>query len=77
MFVNRRENARALKSTQEVVLDPECFAEARSLAPGWDIYHLEKEWRAWMSMGDMDPPRNPNKAFLGFCRKWYERHGDA
>jgi plasmid replication initiation protein len=52
-------------------LDPSTYHDARMLAPGWDIDQLEREWRDWMS----EPPRNPDKAFLGFCRKWHERHG--
>lgn len=52
-------------------LDPETYHDARSAAPGWDIYHLEQEWREWMS----EAPRHPDKAFIGFCRKWFERKG--
>ncbi len=47
------------------------YEEARLVAPGWDIYHLEREWRQWM----MEPPRNADAAFVGFCRKWYELRG--
>lgn len=46
-------------------LDPETYENARALAPGWDVYVLEQEWRAWIT----EPPRNPDSAFLGFCRK--------
>ncbi|MDY6981004.1 MAG: replication initiator protein A [Pseudomonadota bacterium] len=46
-------------------LDPDTYETARALAPGWDVYVLEQEWRAWMT----EPPRNPDAAFLGFCRK--------
>ena len=38
---------------------------------------LESEWRSWMADGGLDAPKNPDKAFLGFCRKWYERRGPA
>jgi plasmid replication initiation protein len=46
-------------------LNPETYENARALAPGWDVYVLEQEWRAWIT----EPPRNPDSAFLGFCRK--------
>jgi len=46
-------------------LDPDTYETARALAPGWDVYVLEQEWREWMT----EPPRNPDAAFLGFCRK--------
>ena len=52
-------------------LDPETYQAARRAAPGWDVYALEREWREWIS----DPPRNPDSAFLGFCRKWANKRG--
>lgn len=53
------------------LLQADTLEQARYLAPGWDVYLLESEWRAWMS----EPPRDADAAFLGFCRKWYERRG--
>jgi plasmid replication initiation protein len=52
-------------------LKPFTYERAREAAPGWDIYALENEWRAWM----VEPPRNPDAAFIGFCRKWAEKRG--
>lgn len=57
-----------------ILLNPETYHDARLVAPSWDIYHLEKEWRYWMSEGGMKAPQNPDKAFIGFCRKWFEKH---
>ncbi len=56
-------------------LKPDTYTEARTVAPGWDIYHLEQEWRDWMADGGLDAPANPDKAFLGFCRKFFEKRG--
>ncbi len=56
-------------------LDPETYHGARTVAPGWDVYELERKWRDWISMSGSEPPRNPDAAFLGFCRKWQERNG--
>ena len=56
---------------EPVFLKSETFERAREAAPGWDIRFLEQEWRSWMS----EPPRNADAAFLGFCRKWFERKG--
>ena len=53
------------------------YDEAKAAAPGWDIYYLEQEWRAWMSDGGLDGPHDPDKAFLGFCRRWFEKRGKA
>ncbi len=56
-------------------LGPDTLHDARSLAPGWDTHMLEQEWRSWMADGGLDAPRDPDKAFLGFCRRWYEKRG--
>ncbi|MBA83296.1 MAG: RepA [Thalassobius sp.] len=60
-------------SANSVRLSPETYEKAREAAPTWDIHFLEQEWRMWMS----EPPRHPDGAFLGFCRKWHERKGRA
>jgi plasmid replication initiation protein len=52
-------------------LRSETYESARSLAPGWDVHYLEQEWRIWI----VEPPRDADRAFLGFCRKWFERRG--
>ena len=62
-------------ATASIHLSPETYHDARTCAPGWDVYHLEQKWREWMADGGMEPPNNPDKAFLGFCRKWFERKG--
>jgi hypothetical protein len=52
-------------------LDPEVYDMAREAAPGWDVRMIEQEWRAWAK----ERPKNPEMAFLGFCRKWSEKRG--
>lgn len=50
-------------------LTPETLEAGRALAPGWDIYALEAEWRSyWESTGR---PRltAPQKAFLAWVRQ--------
>lgn len=54
-------------------LAPDTYDAARQAAPSWDVYYLEREWRMWMS----ETPKHPDAAFVGFCRKWYERRGRA
>jgi plasmid replication initiation protein len=49
-------------------LDPETYHDARIVAPGYDVYYLEQEWREmWVSTGR---PRlhHPDKAFVAFCK---------
>lgn len=57
-------------------LRPETLQAAREAAPGWDVYVMEQEWREWvvalLEQG-MEPPRSPDSAFVGFCRKWATR----
>lgn len=67
--------APALAAPGFIRLKAETYEEAREVAPGWDKYHLENEWRSWMSDGGLETPRDPDKAFLGFCRKFFERNG--
>jgi plasmid replication initiation protein len=52
-------------------LKADTYERARQAAPGWDVYHLEREWRDWI----IEPPRDADGAFIGFCRKWFERRG--
>jgi plasmid replication initiation protein len=58
-----------------IQLDPETYHDARTAAPGWDVYYLEQQWRDWVTEMDLDPPRDPYKAFIGFCRKWQTERG--
>lgn len=48
-----------------ISLRSETYEKARQIAKGWDIYQLEMDWRSWIKT----PPKNPDQAFLGFCRK--------
>ncbi len=57
--------------SSQIQLSTECYHDAKTVAPGWDVYYLEREWREWMT----ELPRDADAAFIGFCRKWYERRG--
>jgi len=61
--------------TCTVSLTSDAYVAARQAAPGWDIYVLEREWRSWMLDGGLDAPKDADKAFAGFCRKWFEKRG--
>lgn len=43
-------------------------AQARCIAPGWDIYNLEDEWRSWVHDKAIEV-KDPDKHFLSFCKK--------
>jgi len=53
----------------------DALAAAKVAAPGWDIYYLEQEWRSWMAEAGRDAPKNADKAFIGFCKTWFEKRG--
>ena len=44
------------------------YEKAKVLASGWDIYALEAEWKEWGKHQHDWPPKNPDGAFLGFCK---------
>lgn len=52
-------------------LKPDTYHEARRAAPGWDVYQLERDWREWVT----ERPRNPDGAFIGFCRGVFAKRG--
>lgn len=56
------------------ILDPETYHDARTVAPGYDVYYLEEQWRSfWMDSGQPEL-KSPDAAFLGFCRSRYQRN---
>jgi len=56
-------------------LSGDAYAEARTVAPGWDVYGLEQRWREWLARDGRQAPHSPDAAFVGFCRSFYERNG--
>jgi plasmid replication initiation protein len=77
VFVNRGTMHKEVTVIEgpSIVLSSAAYDEARDNAPGWDIYMLEAEWKSWMVEGGMDAPKHPDRAFVGFCRKWFEKRG--
>ena len=53
----------------DVRLKASTYEKAKTLAPGWDIYALEAEWKAWGNQQKDWPPKNTDAAFFGFCKK--------
>lgn len=49
-------------------LDADTHDVARRYAPGWDMHHLESEWRSWVFDKGISVT-NPDKHFLSFCKK--------
>jgi hypothetical protein len=57
----------------DFVLKTDTYEKAKQYAPGMDIYSIEQEWREWL----VERPRLPDLAFIGFVKKWVEKHGSA
>jgi plasmid replication initiation protein len=75
-FVNRK-SMKPLPSPDKTLfytLDPETYNDARIVAPGYDVYNLEQEWRNfWVESGKPEL-KNPDAAFIGFCKSRHSRN---
>lgn len=71
-FTNRRARTIAGNAGYPLLL-PETFEKAKRVAPGWDVYSLEREWREWIS--NKEKPKRPDAAFIAFCKKKHKREG--
>jgi plasmid replication initiation protein len=72
-----RSALKALPSPSEAEfprLDAETYHDARVVAPGHDVYHLEREWQRWWCESGKPVLHDPDKAFISFCKSRYERN---
>ncbi len=74
-FTNR--NTMKISAPAEIhqfpFLDSETYHDARIVAPSYDVYFLEQEWRAfWVDSGKPEL-KNPDAAFIGFCKNRYNK----
>lgn len=58
-----------IKSADQIRLRPETMDKVATAAPGWDKYYLETLWREWIT-SKAGMPQDPDKAFIGWCRKF-------
>jgi len=49
-------------------LSPGAYDRARAAAPGFDVYALEADWRAWWATSGKPRLHAPEAAFVAFCR---------
>jgi len=56
------------------VFDPETYNDVRILAPGYDVYYLEREWREWWVDSGKPHLTDPDKAFIGFCKRRHQKN---
>ncbi len=75
-FTNRKA-VKALPNPERTlfpVLDPETYHDAKIVAPGYDVYYLEGQWREfWVESGKPEL-KNPDAAFIGFCKSRYTKN---
>lgn len=74
-FTNRGTMRPALPSPEQPrfpMLDPETYHDARTLAPGYDVYYLEREFQTYWYESGQPELKNPDAAFLGFCRRRHQ-----
>jgi plasmid replication initiation protein len=76
IFKNRGSVPSPLPSSWEGRLDPEAYHDAKQVAPGWDVYYLETQWRQWLGENEIEP-KYPARHFVKFCKGWYEKRGPA
>ncbi len=74
VFYNRKFAVKKIAGSR-VVISTEAYTKAKVVAPDWDVYYLEQEWRAWMNEKNKPRPDVPDAAYIGFCRNWYKKNG--
>ena len=50
-------------------LKSETYDIARKVAPGYDVYFLEQEWQNFWYRNGRKRLKNPDGAFVGFCKR--------
>lgn len=75
-FINRHtmKTASLMETCSLPVLDAETYHDARIVAPGYDVRFLEREWQSWWCDSGRPLLQDPDKAFIAFCKRRYERN---
>ena len=61
------------KATRGYMTD-ETLTLLRSECPGWDLYNLHAEFESWVNADSSRTPANWQRAFIGYVRRWHEKH---
>ena len=72
-YKRNKKQTKSYKDAGLLTLHPETFNDAKTVAPSYDIYYLEQEWRNWWVESGKPEIKYPDKAFLVFCKSRYER----
>lgn len=57
-----------LPNLSSLHLKGDTYDAARRAAPGWDVHHLETEWRSWVVDKGI-PVKDADRHFVSFCKK--------
>ena len=61
-------------ATTRGYMTDETLALLRQECPGWDLYTLHAEFETWVNADTSRLPANWQRAFIGYVRKWHEKH---
>ncbi len=64
------EQLKAVDNSGALQLPTSAYEQAKKVAPGLDVYAIEREWRNWLV--NKPRPNNPAGSFIGFCRSKYQ-----
>ena len=73
-FTPRMARAALPPSTQIPIISEAALEKARKVAPGYDVYALKSDYLTFWDEKGRQELKNPDAAFLGWCKKRHERN---
>lgn len=67
-------NPKSDTQTQYPKINERTYELARKVALGYDVYYLEQEWFDFWYRSGRKRLKNPDGAFMAFCKKVYEKN---
>ena len=64
------EQLKAVDNSGTLQLPTSAYEQAKKVAPGLDVYAIEREWRDWLV--NKQRSNNPAGSFIGFCRSKHQ-----
>jgi hypothetical protein len=73
-FTPRSAKSALPQSTLFPMISDTALERARAIAPGYDVYALKADYLAFWDDKGRQELKNPDAAFLGWCKKRHERN---
>ena len=73
-FTPRMARAALPPSTQIPIISEAALEKARKVAPGYDVYALKSDYLTFWDEKGRQELKNPDAAFVGWCKKRHERN---